>query len=272
MSSTAATQQWGRRRLVRTLLGVGLSAVLALCGLGYAVYSAIASTKTGSGTPDPVQSAEQLPVGQGRRDGIAAAPMLTVPPEASRSGTPSARQSPFVAIPSAGRVGPAEVPTGFPQTPEGAVGQLAAIETTVLQSMSIDRAHQVHTAWSAPGAVPVERWELTANIQAFLGSGAGQHMDRSRGSVVTTPVAAQVKGTDGQDWVLACVLLDVQAQLATQARIAYGHCERMQWIPDAGGRWVIAAGSAPARAPCTWPGTDLAIAAGWKTVTLGVDQ
>ena len=273
MSGTAAADQWGRRRLVRTLAVVAMAALLLLGGLAYAVYSAVASTQAAPATPGPAaQAVEQLPPGQGRRDAIAAAPMLPVPPEASRFGTPSARRSPSIGIPPAARVGPAEVPTGFPQTPEGAVGQLAAIETTVLQSMSIDRAHLVHDAWSAPGAVPVETWELTRNIQAFLGSGAGQYPDRLGAAVVTTPVAAQVKGVDGDDWVLACVLLDVKAQVATAARIAYGHCERMKWTSDGGGRWVIAAGSAPARAPSTWPGTDLAIEAGWKSVTLGLDQ
>ena len=152
------------------------------------------------------------------------------------------------------------------------MGQLAAIETTVLQSMSIDRAHQVHAAWSNPGAIPAESWELTANIQAFLASSAGQYAGDLRAAVVTTPIAAQVKGTDGTDWLLACVLLDVKAQISTQARIAYGHCERMQWTTRDGGRWVIGAGPAPARAPSTWPGTDLAIEAGWKTVTTPADQ
>jgi hypothetical protein len=93
-----------------------------------------------------------------------------------------------------------------------------------------------------------------------------------RAAVVTTPIAAQVKGTDGSDWVLACVLLDIKARLATQARIAYGHCERMQWTPQEGGRWLLGPGTEPARAPSTWPGTDLAVQAGWKTVTVGVDQ
>ena len=72
--------------------------------------------------------------------------------------------------------------------------------------------------------------------------------------------------------MLACVLLDVKAQISTQARIAYGHCERMQWTDQDGGRWVIGDGPAPARAPSTWPGTDLAAQAGWKTLTSPADQ
>ena len=98
-------------------------------------------------------------------------------------------------------------------------------------------------------------------------------------SVQVVPVAGQVKGVDGDDWVLACVLVQVTAVITTTARIAYGHCERMQWqgLPgqdtagrdaagqDAAGRWMIAPGTAPAPAPATWPGTDTAAEAGWRT-------
>ncbi|HQG12323.1 MAG TPA: hypothetical protein PLZ83_05155 [Dermatophilaceae bacterium] len=271
MATAAATlDPWGRRRLVRTLVTVATAAALLLGGLGYAVYSAVGSTTNRPGADDAAAVAQALPPGSVRRDAIAAAPMLAVPPEAGRSGTPSTRQIPTMTLPTVVRVGPAGVATGFPQTPEGAVAQLAAIETTVLQNMSIERAHQVHDGWATPGAGSAESWELTGNVAAFLSSGAGQYADTIRGAVVATPVAAQIKGVDGDEWVLACVLLDIKARLATQARIAYGHCERMQWTPQEGGRWLLGPGTEPARAPSTWPGTDLAVQAGWKTVT--VDQ
>ncbi|MGB8384590.1 MAG: hypothetical protein WCG47_25680, partial [Dermatophilaceae bacterium] len=164
--------------------------------------------------------------------------------------------------PPAGQVGPAQIPTGYPRTPEGALGQLAAIEVAVLASMSIETAHRVHEAWAAPDAPAAEAWALTANIQAFLASTAGQRVGERPAAVVVTPVAAQVKGTDGPDWVLACVLTQVTATVVSTARIGYGHCERMAW---AGDRWVIAPGAPPAPAPSTWPGTALARQAGWRT-------
>ena len=77
-----------------------------------------------------------------------------------------------------------------------------------------------------------------------------------------TPVAAQIKGSDGRDWVLACVLLRLAAVAASSASVAYGHCEPMQWHHD---RWQVAPGARPAPAPSTWPGTDLARRAGWRT-------
>ena len=99
-------------------------------------------------------------------------------------------------------------------------------------------------------------------MQVFL-TAAGQGPVKDLTTVVAVrPVAAQVKGVDGPDWTLACVLLDVEATIATRARIGYGHCERMQWTGEA---WRIAAGAAPARAPSTWPGSPAAARAGWRT-------
>ena len=38
------------------------------------------------------------------------------------------------------------------------------------------------------------------------------------------------------------------------------------------GRWVIGAGEAPARAPSTWPGTELVHEAGWLAWVPAEDQ
>ena len=253
-------EPWDRRRLLRTLVAVSVAGVLGLVGVAYAVYGAVAaSSRPAAATAiDP----ESRSSGPARRDAIAAAPMLAVPPAAARGGTPSTEAGPAIAVPAAGRVGSADIATGFPQTPEGAVGQLAAIEAAALQGMSIETATALYEAWSEPGAPPASQWELIANIQAFLASNAGSKAGPGGALVVATPVAGRVKGSDGTDWVVACVLMDVQAKVATTARIAYGHCERMQWDD---GRWVIGAGAAPARAPSTWPGTDLARRGGWAT-------
>jgi hypothetical protein len=132
--------------------------------------------------------------------------------------------------------------------------------------MSIAEVRAIHRAWADPGAPPVATWELTGNVQAFLASRAGRDATGMPPLVTATPVAAQVKGTDGPHWTLACVLLQVTARAATTATVAYGHCERMRWTTtDGDGRWVIAPGLPPSTAPSTWPGTDLAAHAGWRT-------
>ena len=243
---------WDRRRLLVVLAAVVATAMLLLLGLGYAVYVALTSA---TGTANPLQAVtaaqatpgSQPARGAARRDDIASSPMLAVGPADSRAST---------------RQGPASVPAGFPRTPEGAVAQLAAIETTVLDGMSIAVANHVYAQWALPGGVGVAGWEITQDVQAFLATAQMGSEKDIASSVVATPAAAQVKGTDGTDWVLACVLLDMRATITADAAMGYGYCERMQWRA---GRWMIAPGTPPAAAPSTWPGSDLSIKAGWRT-------
>jgi hypothetical protein len=286
---------WGQRRLMAVLGVAVMVAALVLTGLGYAVYYALGATSAttaavarstqvrtaGPGDSQPGHAAGAAAAAEAssasRRDSIAARPMLAVDPVAGRSGIPAAVPAPGIAIPAATANGPSRVPTGFPRTPQGAVGQLAAIETSVLSAMSLPGTREVYREWALPGGPGAPRWPLTFNVRAFLsgagavgqagGAAAGQAKDPT--VVVTpTPVAAQVKGVDGDGWVLACVLLDVRAVVVTSARIAYGYCERMQWTASAAGsagRWMIAPGQPPALAPSTWPGTALAARAGWRS-------
>jgi hypothetical protein len=139
---------------------------------------------------------------------------------------------------------------------------LAAIEVTVLQGMSIPHTNDVYRRWALPGGVGVERWQMTANVQAFLAAAQmGREKDLSA-SVVAVPAAGQVKGVDGPDWLVACVLLEIGATITVEARMGYGYCERMQWQH---GRWMIAPGTPPPTAPSTWPGSELSIKAGWRS-------
>ena len=258
---------WDRRRLLVVLACVVAAAMLLLLGLGYAVYFALTSA-TGTAKPVPATPAArpapvpQIARGAARRDQIASTPMLAAGPADSRAATPAAVAGPTITIPASTRQGLASVPAGFPRTPQGAVAQLAAIETTVLQGMSIAAANQVYEQWALPGGVGVAGWEITQDVQAFLTTAQmGSEKDMTS-SVVATPAAAQVKGTDGPGWVLACVLLDMRATITADAAMGYGYCERMAWRA---GRWMIAPGTPPARAPSTWPGSDLSIKAGWRT-------
>lgn len=258
MTTTEQAAGWGRRRLLAALTGAALLAAALLAGLAYVLVDAV--TGPGPATPAAVPSAARLAGGPGWRDQVAAAPMLQVDPPASRAGTPAATPARAIAVPAATREGPAGVPTGYPRTPAGAVGQLAAIDTTVLTGMSLDRTRTVHRGWALPGAPGVGQWVMTDNVRAFLAATGPAAPVGAPPAVVAVPAAGQVKGADGPNWVVACVLLRVDATIARTASIAYGHCERMQWHH---GRWQIAPGTQPATAPSTWPGTDLAAAAGW---------
>ncbi len=251
---------WGRGRLLGALIVVGLVGVGLIVGFVLAVHSVMVGPRDGSGAASSVSG---LPDDEAqRRDLLAAEPMLHVSGTDSTQGVPAATPGPVLDVPDSTLIGAGKVASGFPHTPQGAVGQLAAIEVAVLTEMSIPRTNEIYEAWTAPGAAPVDQWRLTWHVQAFLaGANMGQTLERGA-QVTVTPVAGQVKASDGPDWMIACVLVDVRAVITTQARMAYGYCERMQWDTD---RWLIAPGTAPAEAPSTWPGTELAFQAGWRT-------
>jgi len=252
---------WSRNRLLAMLAGIGVGVCVLLAGLAIAVWSVVVD-------PAPIPAANAVAGSAvpavSVRDRIAAAPMASVDPDAAFSPDPATAEIPQILIPVATvEAGPAGVPTGFPHTPQGAVGQLAAIEKTVLESMSLPVARDIHQSWVEPGGPAVETWELTRDVESFLAAGrqGGQTKDVTT-LVSATPAGAMVKGVDGPDWTLACVLMDVQVAIRTEARMGYGFCSRMQWNPTEG-RWLVAAGSPPAAAPSTWPGSRAAVAAGW---------
>jgi hypothetical protein len=254
---------WGRRRLLLILAAATLMILTLVFGLIVAAHDAARSVRrTDSSGRDPAANDHQQSSAPASRDAIAAEPMMQVEPADSRPTAPAAIAGPVIEIPPAMRTGPAGVPAGYPHTPEGAVGQLAAIEVTVLQGMSIAHTNDVYQHWAMSGGVGIERWQMTANVQAFLTTAQMSDEKDTSSSVVAVPAAAQVKGIDGPDWVVACVLLDVRATISVEARMGYGYCERMQWHD---GRWMIAPGTPPAKAPSTWPGSELSIKAGWRS-------
>lgn len=261
--TTTSDGGWPRWRLIATLATVGLAGLALLVGLALAIWPMLnvaASPVTPLSTAVPGQVH-----GDAYRDQIAAEPMLQVPPSAASTPQVSNDLAPTLLIPRPNAVGPAGVPTGFPHTTAGAVAQLGAIEVWVVQAMSIPVAHQVHDTWALPGGTTAADWAMTQNVQVFLTALGDQPTALGDFAVVAaTPAAGLVKGTDGPDWVLACVLLDVRADAVTHAEIGYGHCERMAWHDR---RWMIAPGTPPAPAPSVWPGSDLALKAGWRTWT-----
>jgi hypothetical protein len=266
--SASATEmhEWSRGRLLGILAAALVVAVMLLVGLVYAVYLAVTGL-TGSDAADAgvatgETSAPGKAQGLAQRDEIAASPMLGVPADAMYPADPAAESAPSIEIPAGTTTGPGLVMTRFPHTPEGAIGQLAQIDVAALQAMSLRTTQEIYLNWALPGGVGPQRWWITASVRSFL-TATDMGEEKDPGShVAVAPAAALVKGTDGPDWVTACVLFEVTASYRREGQVAFGHCERMQWV---GGRWMIAPGQPPAPAPSTWPGTELASEAGWRT-------
>ncbi len=269
-----AVAAWSPARVAATLAGAALGAALLLGGLALAVHDMLAGPSAPDAQPAPVPTTDSpaalLPSGAGpaRRDAVAAALMLAVRLTDAKPGVPAAVTGPSLSVPAATSVGPGQVPSGFPRTPEGAVGQLGAITATVLQGMSIPLANEVYRGWALPDRPGIAQWELAGGVQAFLAAAKMGPTKDVSAAVIATPAAGLVKGADGgdgiggADWVLACVLMRVRATAARSAQVGYGYCDRMLWQD---GRWMLGPGATPAKAPSTWPGSELSIQAGWLT-------
>ena len=254
------TAPWSRTRLLALLGGLVVAVVLTLVGGGLAIWHATAGDHAAAvATGEPATAPTDA---RPSRDEIAAAAMASVDPQAASRPDPATTPGGSIVVPQPSVLdGPAGVPTGFPQTHEGAVGQWAAIVQTVLESMSLPRIREIHTAWVRPGGPSVDQWTPTRNVTSFLTSARQGGDEKDLTTVVSaTPAAGLVKGSDGPDWTVVCVLLDVQAWIKTESRMGYGLCSRMEWIDS---RWQVATGAEPAPAPSAWPGSSAAVAAGW---------
>ncbi len=259
---------WSRRRLLGILVAGVVVAACLVGGLAYALV--LAAGGTGSDTDQaggPAPSIDGSSGGSGaargaaHRDRIAAARMVSVPADAMVPAEVDDHAPEGITIPSGELLGPAQILTGFPRTPKGAIGQLAQIDLGALQAMSVPLAREVYRDWALPGGIGPEGWQITRSVRSFLDSSSTGEAAVPGSWVEVEPAAALVKGTDGPDWVTACVLLKVTAGYLGVGRVGFGHCERMQW---AGGRWMVAPGPLPAPAPSTWPGTAAANQAGWR--------
>ena len=261
-TSTAEIAPLSRSQVLGVLGVLVLLVGVLLYGLGYTLVSSFSSTPSSSDAQAKVESVSDA---RQRRDLIAAAPMAPVPEGAGMTPGLAINLPPAIRLPGPTKVGARGVQSGFPHTPEGATAQLMAIEVRVLSAMSLPLATEIYRDWALPGGVGAAGWSQTRNVQSFLTHARQSSNLLGPGTLVSvSPAGMQIKGTDGPDWVAACVLLDVRAALKNEARMGYGTCERMQWDGD---RWLIGPGAPPAPAPSTWPGSDASVEAGWQPVT-----
>ncbi|WP_454227663.1 hypothetical protein [Propioniciclava flava] len=231
-ASSAEVVPLSRTQLLGVLAGLLLVGGVLLYGLGYTLVS---SFSAGTAPDSVLNNAHPDADPSQRRDLIASAPMAPVAEDAGITPGVAISMPPAIRLPAATTIGASGVPSGLPRTPEGAAAQLAAIEVRVLSAMSLPLATEVYRDWAIPGGVGAANWSQTRNVQSFLTDARQSTNQLDPGTLVSvTPAAIQIKGTDGPDWVVACVLLDVRAALKAEARMGYGTCERMQWAATAG--------------------------------------
>lgn len=247
--------EWSRRRL-QIVLGIAVVVVLAMVAGG--VWSVVGMLN-GSSSGTSAASGSSQPV----TEQLANEPLPQAPLEAAQPGSLSSGTTGTLEIPVPMEVGEMGVATGFPHTPEGALAQLSAIDSTALSSASVRVAQDVITQWAAPGGPTSESWTGVQAVAALLES-AGMSSDAQNAiTIAVEPKMGFIKGTVGDDFVVPCIDFIITATIAggQPQQVAAADCQRMVWHD---GGWVIGPGEEPAPAPSLWPGSQASFDAGYQ--------
>lgn len=272
----ATTPQWGRRKMLFLVTGAATAVTVTATAVMVSVTrpddptAGVDSTSL-SGSPGVAVNGQDddstRPTAAAIQDALAARPMPSVPESDSRPGPVStADPGESIVLPPATVVGPAGVPTGFPQTPEGALAQLAAIDQTAVQAASLDGAREVIESWALPGGPTAGSWSVVHAVGDLLDAAGLSGGGSAQLAVVLTPLMGLIKGTVGPDFVVPCVDFELDVTLQQTARGAVADCQRMVWRTD---RWLIGPGAEPAVPPSVWPDTDVAISVGYRDLRRG---
>lgn len=270
-----------RARGWAVLTGVLIFGIAILFGLVVFVWSVLAGTgpDTGAGnrpgvranitaaprpSPPPSSTSSSAEAAlESAKNALAAKPMLPVAPAAAlpQPIAGPAAEAP-VTLPAATNTA-GLISTGYPRTPAGAVAQLAAIDALAFRDLNPSNARAAYDWAALPGSVPLAQWTPQVGVSAIL-TAAGTPRGSSELTSAWVLTHAQVKGVlDDGNFVVACVLGELDANYRSAVRAGVGDCQRMVWQA---GRWWIGPGAQPAFAPSTWPGSAQCVRAGWLEV------
>jgi hypothetical protein len=256
-NATVAWSPWRLRLLLLFSTGVAVLAVAVL------VWTVIEIVLHGSSADE----SESEPASGDGASGREAAAELS----AARPGALTTTDLERIRLPRATELGVAGVPTGFPQTPEGALAQLAAIDQAALSSASLPDAQAVAEEWIADGGPTAEEWSVVSAVQELLVA-SGQAGKGSALNVVVEPTMGAFRLEDslsathaGAGVVTPCVDFVVSVTTTATDQIAAADCQRMVWD---GTRWVIAPGAEEEPPESLWPGSPESAKAGWSWLVM----
>ncbi|TVT61960.1 hypothetical protein FNH05_01625 [Amycolatopsis rhizosphaerae] len=219
-----------------------------------------------AGTPAP-----SAPAGPdsaaAEENALAARPMVQLPAQAAQPQVMTTMTAgPDIDVPDPAITIGQWIPGGFPETPEGALGQLKALNETALTAADPQVYARAYRELSLPGA-PDPGLTGLYSLLTSLRSRAGLPATGSVAGMSATYEInyGQIKGTaaDGR-YVVVCVLgqfsVTVQGQVVAAG---VGDCQAMRWT---GSTWRMAPGALAAPAPSAWPGSADAVKAGYREV------
>ncbi|GAB3288999.1 hypothetical protein [Parasphingorhabdus pacifica] len=265
------TQQQQRRRhagLGLSVIALGILAVLALAGtLVVSHYSTRENTAPVTAPPRPEPTPQDGDWDLAAEHALASRPMATLPPQAAQPQPMTTEQAGEpIPLPLPGQTTGRWIPGGLPATPEGALGQLKALDKAALRGGDPDIYARGYRELSLSGAPQPETTGLYSLLRSMRSSAGinpiGPVPDLSVNYQVTH---GQIKGvTDGGRYVVACVLgqldVDYQGQTITAG---VGDCQALRYV---GGDWWISPGPLAAPAPSAWPGSADAVHAGYRNL------
>lgn len=270
-------EQTGRGRAVLILgavavlvLALLIGLVVSLTGLFTGPDSAATGATPSSSGPAVPGAPGQSPAGTGpeAEAALARAPMLELPAQAVLPHALSSRSAgAALALPQPRQVSGVLVPTGFDDTTEGAIAQ--AIELTRVGAAGMDPQvwAQAYASLAEPGAAPPAQTPAARDMVGFRRSANMPRTGPREGMTITwAPTSAMVKGsTDDGTYTVVCVLGELVTDY--KGRVAsggWGNCLPMRRVGD---QWRVASGPAARVAPAAWPGSDEAVAAGYRDIT-----
>ncbi|WP_143105595.1 hypothetical protein [Pseudonocardia ammonioxydans] len=251
------------------MVGVALLVLALLVGLVVSVTGMFTSDDASTSddgasvtTTDPGAAAGNGPQAE---SALARRPMLALPESASMPHALSSRSAgAAITVPQPGQVVGTLVPGGFPGTEEGALGKVLAVTRAGLSGGDLQTWAQVYASVAEPGAAPPEQTPVSRDLAEFRRSAHMSPTGPRAGTTISwAPTSAMVKGTtDDGTYLVGCVLgefvVEHEGRVVTGG---YGNCLPMRRVGD---QWRIASGPAAAAAPSPWPGSDEAVAAGYR--------
>lgn len=263
-----------RRRALLILAGAALLVLALLVGVVVSLTSMFSADEPSSTYQGPPAATGPGADGGGAGGGngpeaeaaLARAPMLEVPGQAALPHTLSTRSAgPPITLPQPEQVSGVLVPTGFPDTEQGAIAQ--AVELTRVGFTGADPQvwAQAYDSMAEPGAAPAAQTPASQDLVAFRRAANMPRTGPTRATVTWTPTSALVKGsTDDGSYVVTCVLgelvTDYKGRVATGG---LGNCLPMRRVGD---QWLVASGPRAWVAPATWPGSDEAVSVGYRDI------
>jgi hypothetical protein len=245
----AAPEEWDRRKLQAAGALAGLVLLALVVGVVWTMIELLGSGRQAADVPPRTAGHPAVPE----------VPAATL--DEAWPGPLTTTAGGVLRVPQPGTLGAAQVGTGLPRTPEGAMAQLIAIDQRAIQSGSVVTAQGVISAWAAPGGPTPESWTGVEAVSVLLDA-AGLPANGATDLVVELRPAMGVIRDRTDEAVTPCVdfVLTTTMPNTQPVRVAVADCQRMVWLD---GRWVIGAGPEPKPSPSLWPGSQASYDAGY---------